>query len=249
MKKLAFISVFVVVIGICFTVSAFAEFYVIPVEKKDADLVPENIACDIEILGVKGTLIYEGIACDPIIPKTDQTDCWNSSGETIDCTDTGQDGEYELGITPAVAPSQTSPYTVPNWRGNRFTDNEDGTVTDNLTGLIWLKHASCFGLKTWTNALSDCNGLASSSCGLSDGSTAGDWRLPNFNELHSLVDPSGETLPPGHPFTNVGSLYWSSTTHESDPDGAWLVNMANGIVAPADSKGSTVFSWPVRSGN
>ena len=29
----------------------------------------------------------------------------------------------------------------------------DGTVLDNLTGLIWLKNADCFGVQTWTNAL------------------------------------------------------------------------------------------------
>ena len=35
------------------------------------------------------------------------------------------------------------------WPNPRFTDNGDGTVTDNLTGLIWLKDANCFGQKTW----------------------------------------------------------------------------------------------------
>ena len=40
-------------------------------------------------------------------------------------------------------------------------DNSDGTVTDNLTRLIWLKNANCFGSKTWSEALSDCNSLAS----------------------------------------------------------------------------------------
>ena len=31
------------------------------------------------------------------------------------------------------------------WPNPRFTDNGNGTVTDNLTGLIWLKNANCFG--------------------------------------------------------------------------------------------------------
>ena len=47
------------------------------------------------------------------------------------------------------------------WPNPRFTDNSDGTVTDNLTGLIWLKDANCFGDRTWISALSDANGLAS----------------------------------------------------------------------------------------
>ena len=65
------------------------------------------------------------------------------------------------------------------------------------------------------------DGLASGSCGLTDGSVAGDWRLPNINELLSLVafsqvDPA---LPSGHPF--VGNIImpqtrWSSTTYAGD---------------------------------
>ena len=104
----------------------------------------------------------------------------------------------------------------------RFTDNGDGTVTDNLTALIWLKNANCFGAKNWATALSDANALASGSCGLSDGSIAGGWRLPNGNELHSLIDlaQSNPALPAGHPFTGVQvNLYWTSTTGRLQPVG------------------------------
>lgn len=76
------------------------------------------------------------------------------------------------------------------WPSQRFTDNLNGTVTDNLTGLIWLKNASCFEASDWPSALSSANKLASGSCGLTDSSTAGQWRLPNANELESLVDVS-----------------------------------------------------------
>jgi len=223
MKKLTFISVLVVVIGICFTVSAVADFYVIPVQKKI-----------------------------DIVPKTGETTCY--SGESpwgeISCTGTGQDGEHQMGITPVVEPSGSTPYTLQQ----RFTDNSDGTVTDNLTGLIWLKNAGCFGGSfgtNWANALSDCNSLASGSCGLTDGSTAGDWRLPNFNELRSLVDTcqSDPALPSDHPFTNVDSgFHWSSTTYESDTGKAWYVVMFNGNVN-GTSKDNPAFVWPVRSDN
>ena len=63
-------------------------------------------------------------------------------------------------------------------------------VTDNLTGLIWLKNARCVGGTDWENALTWCNTLASGSCNLSDGSSAGEWRLPNINEFSSLFDPT-----------------------------------------------------------
>jgi hypothetical protein len=72
----------------------------------------------------------------------------------------------------------------------RFTDNNNGTVTDNLTKLIWMKNANAFGMKTWSDALSCANGLKSGDAGtgLTDGSKAGDWRLPNVREFQSLVD-------------------------------------------------------------
>jgi hypothetical protein len=78
----------------------------------------------------------------------------------------------------------------------RFTDNGDGTVRDNATGLIWLKNANCFGLRTWAQASMLANNLANGQCGLTDGSSAGDWRLPNIRELLSLVDFSRFTPAP-----------------------------------------------------
>jgi hypothetical protein len=102
--------------------------------------------------------------------------------------------------------------------------------------------------------LSDCNSLASGSCGLKDSSSAGDWRLPNFNELRSLIDPSGETnpaLPNGHPFTGVqgSSDYWSSTTHQAASENwAWIVDMSDGAV-DIGPRSKNDYVWPVRGGD
>jgi Protein of unknown function (DUF1566) len=85
-------------------------------------------------------------------------------------------------------------------------DRRDGTVRDNLTGLMWLKNADCFGqFRTWAQALTDANTLSNGTCGLTDGSVAGDWRLPNVKELLSLIDYGhfDPALPAGHPFVNV----------------------------------------------
>jgi len=191
----------------------------------DADLAAGNIRNGVNIFGVTGT--YE-TAIGLRIPKTGQTQCWDAAGALISCVDTGQDGEYQKGVTPAVPPDDVNPYTAPIWIGEPFTDNGDGTVTDNLTGLVWLRSANCAGgTTTWAIALSYSNALydgctdcfgTSGDCGLSDGSSAGDWRLPNLNELRSLIDPteSNPALSAGHPFSDVQSstlLYWSSTTH------------------------------------
>ena len=70
----------------------------------------------------------------------------------------------------------------------RFSDNGDGTVLDTLTGLVWLKDAGCLGTAFWSEGLTAVNQLASGACGLSDGSVAGMWRMPNVVELESLID-------------------------------------------------------------
>ena len=132
----------------------------------------------------------------------------------------------------------------------RFADNGNGTITDSLTGLVWLKNANCFGAQTWSAALSAANSLASDSCGLSDGSTAGQWRLPNRNELQSLIDytASSPALPAGHPFVGVQPTdYWSSSTYAPNPSNAWRVGLDAGTV-PTYNKGTPSYVWPVRGG-
>ena len=193
----------------------------------DADLVAGSIARGVDLFGVSGI-------CRAV----------RATGQTTSYA-AGDDGEYQLGCRPGVYPPWAS-------KGfNRgFTHNGDGTVTDNLTGLIWLKNANCFGSRTWTDALSDANGLASGSCGLTDGSSAGDWRLPNVNELSSLVDraQTGPALPAGHPFTGVQSNdYWSSTTYAPSASYAWYVSLHYGYVN-LDVKTDTHYVWPVRGG-
>jgi hypothetical protein len=152
--------------------------------------------------------------------KTGQTTCYDSAGNVITCTGTGQDGEFQAG-TPGPTP--------------RFTDNGDGTVTDHLTQLTWPKSLCCLGQQTWANALAAANALANGhvACSLADGSVAGDWRLPNRNELESLLDlgrSDNPSLPAGHPFVNVLSDYWSSTTWPFVTSNAWQVDLNNGGV-------------------
>ena len=132
----------------------------------------------------------------------------------------GDDGSLHKGVAWSVAA--------------RFTDNLDGTVTDALTGLIWLKDAGCLGSDVWSRALTAVNQLASGSCGLSDQSVAGDWRLPNINELESLIDVSAANpaISVGNPFANVSSgIYWSSTSYYGGVGGsdkAWTLRLSDG---------------------
>lgn len=178
------------------------------------------------------------------VEKTGQTICYDQDGNVIACGGTGQDGDLQKGVT---------------WPNPRFSDIGNETVTDNMTGLTWLKDANCFGQRTWTNALSDANGLANGSCSLTDSSSAGDWHLPNVKELQSLIDftfnnpalsdAAGTTQwTSGDAFTAVQSnYYWSSTTKSDNTSNAWVVTLTSGFVSNA-GKTNARYVWPVRGG-
>lgn len=168
------------------------------------------------------------------------------TGQTTSCA-TGDDGDLGKGVT---------------WPNPRFIDDggATGVVTDTLTGLIWLKNANCAGaMKDWATALSYSNALydgctncfgTSGDCGLSDGSTAGQWRLPNVRELHSLIDFSryGPALPSGYPFTGVQpNYYWSSTTNAGYTTYVWIVYLPDGDLHHAYTT-APLYVWPVRGG-
>jgi len=160
----------------------------------------------------------------------------------------GDDGDLQAGV----------PLPMP-----RFTDRGDGTVRDHLTGLVWLKDANCSTISPvdWPTAVSNANQLAHGSCGLSDGSVAGDWRVPNVRELYSLLnfhfaDPvlsnaagTGRWME-DDAFVHVGSEYWSSTADVLILDHVYTVRVIDGRIGPAP-RGAVVthaFVWPVRGG-
>jgi hypothetical protein len=102
-----------------------------------------------------------------------------------------------------------------------FTDNGDGTITDNKTGLMWMKETAD-NTMTWKDAFSYCENL--------DYAGYSDWRLPNIKELGSIVDYSAYNPAIDTNFfpDTMSSYYWSSTTGSNDTDNAWLVYFYNG---------------------
>jgi hypothetical protein len=96
-----------------------------------------------------------------ILPDTGQTSCYDSTGALINCAGTGQDGEFSI-----------NPMS--------FTDNGNGTVTDNVTGLIWQQDVN--PMRTWSGAKQYCESL------VAGGYT--DWRLPATIQLVTLIDYS-----------------------------------------------------------
>lgn len=124
---------------------------------------------------------------------------------------------------------------------------EMNTVLDRATGLMWTKNASFseFPL-TWMEAFACIHDMNQKGA-----YGARDWRLPNRKELFSLVSHirTNPSLPEGHPFEEVFSgYYWTSTTCTRLPRQAWYVHLGGARVFKGMKHGSYMV-WPVRSGN
>jgi hypothetical protein len=147
-------------------------------------------------------------------------------------------------------------------------------VTDTVTGLIWLKDANCFGTKTYSAANQAAAGLADGQCGLTDGSSAGDWRLPTKAEWEATVARAvalgcrdGASPPKNYPsltndpgtaclsagptsFAGVQLVYWSSSAFESFPTlDAWVMGLRLGGFLGDLRYLPDTFVWPVRGGH
>jgi hypothetical protein len=180
------------------------------------------------------------------VARTGQTTCYADNNTLTYCTNpdaAGQDGDLQMGVP---------------WPDPRFTDNGDGTVTDNLTGLMWTKDANDNGTMSWNDAIDYSNNLSLGNAGC--GSNHTDWRLPNVNELQSLIDFGHELinsvdvkLPTGHPFVNVevGPPYWSSTSKINEDNDTTSITartmvMVFGLANSFRSKFQSYWVWPVR---
>ena len=152
---------------------------------------------------------------------------FNAQNAPVNLARTGQTSSFAPGDDGSLQAGAALP-------GARFKNNGNGTITDNLTGLIWLGNAGYFGPTTWAGALAEVDLLADGTAGLKDGSKAGDWRVPNLVELESLVDVSASNpaLTSGSPFSNVANdWYWSSTFYwggSSGSSSAWIINFGDG---------------------
>ncbi len=140
---------------------------------------------------------------------------------------------------------------------DRFLDNNDGTVTDCRTDLIWLKNANCFDQEPFLDAVYSAKGINNGECGLTDGSATGDWHLPTKEELQGIgTDPPttwylGDNevnwIKPSAPFINVAfdsfDYYWVIDPY--DNENAWSVNMLSGWTMLLGKSGY-FHVWPVK---
>ncbi|MFP3983828.1 MAG: DUF1566 domain-containing protein [Desulfurivibrionaceae bacterium] len=164
---------------------------------------------------------------DTPLLQTGQGRCYASTGEEINCSGSGQDGEFRNG----------RPWPEPRFR------EEGNIVCDQLTNLCWLQKADLTGApEDWQGALNTVSKLNSKKTGGID-----NWRLPNINELESLVDCSchSPALPSGHPFSALQEGYWSSTTSFFETDWAWVLYLAKGACGVGHKPGRSFYVWPV----
>jgi len=139
---------------------------------------------------------------------------------------------------------------------HHFTDNGDNTITDNRTGLMWIKNPALvtgfyivggFPKQFYWDGL-DLPNSASAACASLNYVGHTDWRLPTLVELQTIVDNS-RTNPSIDPtyFPSTQSLqYWSSTADDSNPGNYYYVDFSNGT---SGSYGAYTPSFvrPVRS--
>ncbi|MDD5403284.1 MAG: DUF1566 domain-containing protein, partial [Sulfuricella sp.] len=113
-----------------------------------------------------------------------------------------------------------------------------------LTGLCWRRDADIARQPaSWDEALAAVARLNQAGTG-----KQGPWRLPNINELESLVDCARHSpaLPSGHPFEAVQAAYWSATTSAFEPDWAWALYLEQGAVGVGQKRGRHFSVWAVR---
>lgn len=164
--------------------------------------------------------------------------CYVTGGTLTDCVGTGQDAEVQAGIS---------------WPTPRFTDHGDGTVTDELTGLMWLKDRECLAdNQTWQQALDSVHAFNTTAvpCTEYAPQTYSDWRMANIKELHSLIDYRNAGGFAQAPFVGNENLYCSSTSFVGDPSQNWTLqpNGAGAHVSYFDKSAAFCRAWPVRGG-
>ena len=166
--------------------------------------------------------------CSGMIPPPQEAHPLPDTGQEQSYTETfGEDNDY-------IAPQPS------------YTDNGDGTITDDNTGLMWVKDGNSAGCNngnplTWEEALSFCEGL--------DYAGYSDWRLPNIRECES-IENAGESSPVIKTtyFPNtVSNYYWSSTTNVSDVLYKWTVDFNYGGVYTKKCH-ETNYIRPARAG-
>ena len=121
--------------------------------------------------------------------------------------------------------------------GARFVLMLNGeAVKDAVSGLVWEREPD-YIFDVWDRSISRC---ATKTVGGRQG-----WRAPSIDEIKTLVDLDEQdpSLPAGHPFRNIKSgIYWTSTAHPTDDIVAWQLSFFSGQPV-TDQKSGTRRLW------
>jgi len=126
---------------------------------------------------------------------------------------------------------------------SNYAENGDGTITDSCTNLVWQKESG--DSMTWANANAYCSDLVLAS--------QSDWRLPNINELNSIIDYSKTPAMDSffiykvHEAIPDRSFNWSSTTYLQNDSRAWVVEFYTGDTGTLFKGEFVVFPRCVRN--
>ena len=161
------------------------------------------------------TVSAPSFAVDLIVPDTGQTLCYDDR-QIIPCPTAGQDYYGQDGNYLINPPS--------------LTDNTNGTVTDNLTGLMWEQQTAETEQLTYSYA-DAFNYCANLSLGGHD-----DWRMPTRKEYSTIlnlgrVSPSLDiTYFPNYTGSDTGVYYWTASPYYPDLTKMWTVQIAFGTL-------------------
>jgi len=113
----------------------------------------------------------------------------------------------------------------------RFIKNNNDTITDTETNLVWQKNHA--GPMSWQDAMDYASKLSLASYN--------DWRLPTAGELFALIDLS--KCNPATDFPETPSKwFWSSSSYAPHSGYAWYVSFDYGYV----NNGGKNYGYSVR---
>lgn len=163
------------------------------------------VSCNDSIDEIETTEEVDGITTltinDFLLTTTGQTDAFNLEGEAVTGLSEGDD-----------LYGQDAHYT--KGQSMSYTDLSDGTVIDNVTGLMWQQTPTSDDF-SWEEAQEYCESL--------DLGGYDDWRMPNLKELFSISDFSS-----GWPYINTE--YFDLASGEVTKDEQfWSSNLYVGV--------------------
>jgi len=203
-----------------------------------ADVTADLAQCDAAIA------VCEAVLVGPL-KTTGQTNCYDDGGLAIACAGSGQDAEFQASVAPS------------------YTDNGDGTITDNVTGLMWEKLSRDGSVHDYDVTYASPTAAIAKATALNSAVFAGhnDWRLPNRTELESLLNLAnfGTAVHPAFQSACIagctvlncsctkGNIYWTSSSYFPVPTHQWVINFTDGDVYAQPKTGNAFRARAVRT--